>query len=672
MKNELIKKAHVQTEYTNEQIMELYKCTHDPIYFMKTYMKVMHPVKGSIPFAMFPYQEELVKSFIANRWTMTMLSRQMGKTTVIAAYLLWFTCFKFEKYVLVASKDNDAAIDVMDRIRYSYEELPMWLKPGCIYFNRHEISFDNNSSVKSSATTENTGRGRSISCVHGDTSITIRYKNSTELPFKIAIGIFYQNLSTLNHHKTSFQDNRYCEILTSEGFKSFAGILKSKSSKNLKLSTSQGELICTSTHKLQMDNGKFKYASDLVPDDLIITDTKVLAKVVNLIVLDEQMDVYDAINVGTKHTYLTNGLSSHNCLMLDELAFVNPQIQSAMWASLAPTLSTGGQCIISSTPNGDQELFAQLWRGAITNGLGKAGDNGFVPMFAPWDAHPERDEAYERMMIQKVGELKWKQEYVCEFLSSEPLLINSLVLNRLKGSAPIFEDGGFKWWYQISPKKTYLIGVDVSEGLSQDYSVIQIFEASTLTQVAEFRESTYSESQLYDKLKWVFEYILKKKDAQGTKPTILWSFENNACGKVISTLFYNDAKFPEEAELISVGNKLGMNTSAATKAEASLLLKRLVEGDNTMHLCSESLITELKAYVQNGKSGTYAAQAGATDDLISACLIIARLVKHAASFDDETFDRLYRGKGSAVKLDQQEVFTYDDARAEDEPMPYIF
>lgn len=522
MKNDLIKKPNVETEYTHQQIVELRKCSADPIYFMKTYMKVMHPTKGAINFDMFPYQERCVKAFVENRWVTVLAGRQLGKTTVIAAFLLWFACFKFEKYVLVASKDNDASIDVMDRIRYGYEELPMWLKPGCVYFNRHEIVFDNKSSIKSSATTEGTGRGRSVSL-----------------------------------------------------------------------------------------------------------------------------------------------------LMLDELAFVNPQIQEAMWASLAPTLATGGSCIVSSTPNGDQELFSQLWRGANT-AHDKVGDNGFFPVAVAWDEHPDRNEAYRQAMIAKVGLAKWEQEFECKFLSSDPLLINSLVLNRLKGIPPIFEDSGFKWWYQISPKKTYLIGLDVSEGLGQDYSVIQVFEASTLTQVAEFRESSYSESQLYDKLKWLFEYILKRKDTAGNKPGILWSFENNACGKVISTLYYNDEKFPEEAELISVGNKLGMNTSSATKSEASSLFKRLVEGVNTMAICSEDLITELKSYVQNGKSGTYAAQGGATDDLISACLIISRLVKHAASFDDETFDRLYRGKGAMQPLAQDEVFVYDEQKAEDEPMAFIF
>lgn len=180
-KSEFIKRPNQVEEFTYEQIIETVNCINDPIYFMKTYMKVQHPIRGSIPFILYDYQEVAVKAFLENKYVCLKIGRQQGKTAVIAGYLLWFACFREEKYILVASKDNDAAMDVLNRIRYSYEELPMWLKPGCVYFNRHEISFDNGSSIKSSATTENTGRGRSISCVAGDTKIMLRHKETGKI-----------------------------------------------------------------------------------------------------------------------------------------------------------------------------------------------------------------------------------------------------------------------------------------------------------------------------------------------------------------------------------------------------------------------------------------------------------------------------------------------------------
>lgn len=79
MKNENIKKAYSNSEYTPEQIEELKKCYRSPIYFMKTYVKVMHPTRGIVPFKLYPYQEEAVKSFEANSDVICKIGRQMGK-----------------------------------------------------------------------------------------------------------------------------------------------------------------------------------------------------------------------------------------------------------------------------------------------------------------------------------------------------------------------------------------------------------------------------------------------------------------------------------------------------------------------------------------------------------------------------------------------------------------
>lgn len=503
MKNDLIKKPNVETEFTHEQIIEMFKCKRDPIYFMKTYMKVINPKLGAVPFLMFPYQERAVDAFLNNRWCSVLAGRQLGKTTVIAAYLLWFACFNFDKYVLVASKDNDAAIDVMDRIRYGYEELPMWLKPGCLYFNRHEIVFDNKSAIKSSATTENTGRGRSIAL-----------------------------------------------------------------------------------------------------------------------------------------------------LMLDELAFVKREIQQAMWTSLAPTLSTGGQCIISSTPNGDQDLFAEIWRESNTNGESKVGANGFFPVRVEWDEHPDRDEQYRRDMIAKIGSDMWEQEYECKFLSSDPMLIKSSIANALVARPVLTEDNGFKFYYNIDPTRMYFVSLDVAEGLGKDYSVIEVFDKATMSQVAEFRSNTTSEAGLYDKLKWILKKILATIDRSGNRPEIYWSFENNSCGKVISTLYYNDDDFPEGADLVTVGAKLGMNTNVSTKKEACLAFKKLIEGYGLMSVSSQDLINEIKNFHQRGSS--YEAKKGSTDDSISACLIAVRILIYLATFDEDAFNALYRGQGAEQLTNYEE------------------
>jgi ribosomal protein L25 (general stress protein Ctc) len=79
MKSEMIKRPYLETEFSTEQVVELQKCAHDPVYFMKNYMMVMHPVKGTIPFDLYSYQEEAVKAFVNNKDVICKISRQMGK-----------------------------------------------------------------------------------------------------------------------------------------------------------------------------------------------------------------------------------------------------------------------------------------------------------------------------------------------------------------------------------------------------------------------------------------------------------------------------------------------------------------------------------------------------------------------------------------------------------------
>jgi hypothetical protein len=522
-KNEFIKKPNTEAEYSAFTIQELKKCKSDPVYFISNYMFVQHPKLGKIPLRLHDYQIRCIRAFQQNRWCVVKAGRQLGKSTVIAAYLLWFACFHFDKYILVASNKNAGAIDIMNRIRFAYEELPDWLKPGAKAFNKHSVEFDNDSMITSSATTENTGRGRSISL-----------------------------------------------------------------------------------------------------------------------------------------------------LMLDELAFVQNRIQDEMWTSLAPTISTGGSCIISSTPNGDMDLFAKIWREA------EAGMNGFVPVEVLWNEHPERTEEFKRDMISKVGEEKWLQEYECQFISSDDLLINSITLANLRSKAPLKRDKGFIFWKEPSAKMTYIIGVDVAQGMKKDYASIEVVELETMEQIAEFRSNSVKEPELYQAIKWIIEKLLTYRDRQGNPPAIHWSFENNAVGAAIAALFNNDEHFPHDAELVSNGDKIGINTSGKSKAMACKTLKTLIEKPkNNLVINSDPLIRELKTYVRSGSA--YAAKWGMHDDLISGMLIVAQIIKQLSEYEPEVFNTLYESEGEFYQETEENSRKQDDEYGSvvtedegDDPIPFVF
>ena len=81
-----------------EIIKEEYKkCLLDPIYFMKKYVKIQHPIRGTINFDLYPFQEETLQALVNNDFNVILKSRQMGISTLVAAYSLWLMVFHTDK-----------------------------------------------------------------------------------------------------------------------------------------------------------------------------------------------------------------------------------------------------------------------------------------------------------------------------------------------------------------------------------------------------------------------------------------------------------------------------------------------------------------------------------------------------------------------------------------------
>ncbi len=84
---ELVKKGHSKDQYTEKELQELMRSSVDPLYFMKTFMKVQHPTKGALQFVPYPYQEELIKTFHANRFSIALIGRQQGKCLSFSTFI---------------------------------------------------------------------------------------------------------------------------------------------------------------------------------------------------------------------------------------------------------------------------------------------------------------------------------------------------------------------------------------------------------------------------------------------------------------------------------------------------------------------------------------------------------------------------------------------------------
>src|SRR6056300_363447 len=170
----LVKKPHLTQNFTNVQVQELARCMTDPIYFIETYCNVQHPVKSRMKFNLYPFQKELIEVYNDFRYSIAMLPRQTGKSTTAAAYLLWYAMFKPDSTILVAAHKYAGAQEIMQRVRYIYEACPDHIRAGVTSYINGSIEFDNGSRIVAQTTTENTGRGMSITLLYCDEFAFVR------------------------------------------------------------------------------------------------------------------------------------------------------------------------------------------------------------------------------------------------------------------------------------------------------------------------------------------------------------------------------------------------------------------------------------------------------------------------------------------------------------------
>jgi hypothetical protein len=412
------------------------------------------------------------------------MPRQSGKSTSAAGYLLWYAMFVPDSTILIAAHKYTGAQEIMQRIRYAYENCPDHIKAGVTTYNKGSLDFENGSRIVSATTTENTGRGMSITLLY-----------------------------------------------------------------------------------------------------------------------------------------------------LDEFAFVRPSIAEEFWTAITPTLSTGGKCIITSTPNSDEDQFALIWKGAnkCLDEFGNTTDvgvNGFRSYRAHWKEQPGRDDQWADQMKAQLGEDRFRREIGCEFIIADETLIAPAILIELEGIEPSDRMGQVRWYKKPEKGNIYCVALDPSLGTGSDPAAIQIFEANSTTQIGEWRHNKTAIPEQIKLLAQVNKYI---EEITKEPDSIYYSIENNSIGEaaLISLAEYGESNIPGNFLSEQGKKRRGYNTTQKTKLAACAKFKTLVESKK-MKLYSKSLISELKSFVASG--GSYAAKIGDTDDLVMASLLTVRMLQTLSDY----------------------------------------
>lgn len=500
--------------YTSEQIDE-FACCADPItgpeYFMDHFFYIQHPVRGRMVYHPYEYQKRLIHTYHNYRFSISMMPRQTGKSTSAAGYLLWYAMFIPDSTILVAAHKYLGAQEIMQRVRFAYENCPDHIRAGVTSYNKGSLEFDNGSRIVSQTTTENTGRGMSISLLYAD-----------------------------------------------------------------------------------------------------------------------------------------------------EFAFVRPTIATEFWTSISPTLSTGGKAIITSTPNSDEDQFAMIWKGAnrCEDEYGnptEVGVNGFKAYRSFWNEHPDRDETWAAQQRAALGTERFRREMDCEFIINDETLISPVKLFDLQGRDPIYKTGEVRWYKRPEKNKIYVVGLDPSLGTGGDPAAIQVFEANSTEQIAEWR---HNRSDIPTQIRIMVDIIRHINETVKDPKSIYFSVENNTIGEaaLISIAEYGeeniDGYFLSEPG-VNIGRRFrkGFNTSNKPKLAACAKLKHLVES-NRMQIFSRSLVSELKTFVASGVS--YAAKPGETDDLVMGTILCVRMLQVLQSYHPDLDEHM---------RDHQDTFI--------EPLPFI-
>ena len=497
----LIKKAHAKQNFSDEQLVEFAKCADPktgPMYFMDHFFMIQHPTKGKMAYHPFEYQKRLIENYHNYRFSISLMPRQTGKSTSAAGYLLWYAMFKPDSTILIAAHKYSGAQEIMQRIRYAYELCPDHIRAGVTSYNKGSIEFDNGSRIVAQATTENTGRGMSITLLYSD-----------------------------------------------------------------------------------------------------------------------------------------------------EFAFVRPTIAKEFWTSISPTLSTGGKAIITSTPNSDEDQFALIWKQANKRedeygNETETGINGFRPYKAHWSEHPDRDQQWADEERGRIGDERFRREHECEFVINDETLIAPTKLLDLEGVDPIKTTGQVRWYDTPKPGRIYIVALDPSLGTGGDPAAIQVFEANTTTQIAEWK---HNKTPIPVQIRTLKDIIKEIYELTQDATSIYYSLENNTIGEaaLISLAEFGEDNIPgmmlTESKTAVGGRRVrkGFNTTNKSKLAACAKLKNLVEQDK-MKINSKPLISELKSFVAHGTS--YAAKPGEHDDLVMATVLAVRMMNVLKDYHAELTEQI--------------------------------
>ena len=142
---------------------EYVKCAKDPVYFMKKYCYIQHPTRGRILFNLYPFQEKVLSLYKDNQYAITLKSRQLGISTLVAGYSLWLMTFQKDKNILTLATTQATARNLVTKVQFMYDQLPKWLRMKSVEKNKLSLRLKNGSRIKAASSNSDAARSEAVS-----------------------------------------------------------------------------------------------------------------------------------------------------------------------------------------------------------------------------------------------------------------------------------------------------------------------------------------------------------------------------------------------------------------------------------------------------------------------------------------------------------------------------
>ena len=352
---------------------------------------------------------------------------------------------------------------------------------------------------------------------------------------------------------------------------------------------------------------------------------------------------------------------SFNIIFLDEFAFIPNHIAEQFFSSVYPTITSGTstKVIIISTPNG-MNHFYKLWVDA------QKGRNGYAWTEVHWSKVPGRDAKWKETTIANTSERQFTQEFECEFLGSVDTLITASKLRVLTYDDAITTNGSLDVYENPIPNHDYIICVDVSRGLAQDYSAFVVIDITHAPWrlVAKYRDK--------DVRPMLFPNIIYNVANNYNKAYVLT--EVNDIGEAVSASLFYDLEYENvlmcamrgrAGQIVGQGFsgtkvQMGVKMSKTVKAQGCSNLKTLIEDDKLL-VKDYNIVSELTTFIQVKQS--FEADEGYNDDLVMCLVIFAWLVQQEyfkEMTDQDIRRRIYEEQKNAIEQDMAPFGFIDD------------